>query len=149
MSLRVTVQAGGVASLTHELGAVPSKAETAVRRVVTATTMQVEADVKKAVQRGPKTGRTYTRGKTRTHQASAPGEAPATDTGTLVSRVNREMHDSGRSGSVFSDVDYAGTLERGNAKIDPRPYFAPALDANASSFVRNLEAAVALAVLGK
>jgi hypothetical protein len=145
--MSVKVSAKGLSQLVHDLGSMPAGAEGAVRKVVTATTMQVAADVKQSIQRGPKTGRVYSRGRGRFHQASAPGEAPASDSGTLASRVFHETHDSGISGTVFSDVDYAGKLEAGNERIAPRPYFGPALDKNAASFVRHLEIAVTGALL--
>lgn len=142
MTVKIKLTANGISDLVHQLGQVPAGTETAVRRIVTGTAMQVQADVKKSVQTGPKTGRVYNRGRGRYHQASAPGEAPATDTGTLASRIYQEANDGGMSASVFSDVDYAGTLERGGGKIAPRPYFGPALDKNAQNFVNALENAV-------
>ena len=145
----VKISVTGVSELVHDLGQVEVNAERNVRKVVTRTAMRVAADVKESIQRGPKTGRLYPRGRGRVHQASAPGEAPATDTGTLASRVFSQTHENGRTASVFSDVDYAGTLERGNEKIAPRPYFGPALDKNAVRFIEDLELAVAEAALKK
>jgi len=64
------------------------------------------------VSRGGGGGRTYRRGRGRVHRASAPGEYPATDTGRLVNSVAFEMHGP-RSGSIFSDLEYAKYLAEG------------------------------------
>lgn len=47
----------------------------------------IESNAKVLIQTSPSSGRTYKRGKTATHQAAAPGEPPATDTGFLVNAI--------------------------------------------------------------
>ena len=49
------------------------------------------------IQRGRKTGRIYMKGTHQNipHRASAPGEAPATDTGTLVSNIVADEQNNG------------------------------------------------------
>ena len=43
----------------------------------------------KSIMQGPKTGRIYEKyNPRRTHRASAPGQAPASDTGNLVSQIH-------------------------------------------------------------
>lgn len=75
----------------------------------------------------PKTGRIYRRGD-KEHQASAPGEAPASDTGTLVGRIR--VDDSKLSdlrARVVASTAYAAHLEYGTQKMEPRPFMRPAL----------------------
>lgn len=127
---------------------------------------EVTARVRQAVQRGlvrggedvrtealrliletAKTGRLYRR-RSVTHQASAPGEAPASDTGTLVSRV---VVDYSRLGglvvSVGAHTAYAAYLEFGTRRMAPRPFMRPALAAKAKGIeadvAREVRAAVA------
>ena len=60
------------------------KAEEAVAETVFA----IDAGVKHKIQRGPNSGRIYEKYRPRrTHQASAPGQAPATDTGNLIGSI--------------------------------------------------------------
>lgn len=75
-------------------------------------------------QFGARTGREYTKGG-KTHTASAPGEAPAVDSGRL--RQSALMHPIDYDGSlVIGSVgvatDYAEALELGTEKMEPRPF---------------------------
>lgn len=67
-----------------------------------------------------RTGRVYTRG-TVSHQASAPNEAPAPDTGTLRNSVQGDVFDN-LTGVVSANTDYAAHLELGTERMAPRPY---------------------------
>lgn len=75
----------------------------------------------------PKTGRIYRRGDEE-HQASAPGEAPASDTGTLVGRIRVDRsREAELIGIVRASTDYAKALEYGTPRMEPRPFMRPAL----------------------
>jgi len=78
------------------------------------------------VSRGGGGGRTYRRGRGRTHRASAPGEYPATDSGRLANSIAYQMHGP-REGSVFSDLEYARYLTEGTAHMEARRMLADAL----------------------
>ena len=58
------------------------------------------------------------------HQASAPGQAPATETGRLESSITVEKIDA-NTVAVGTDNEYAQVLEFGGAHIAPRQNFAP------------------------
>ena len=60
------------------------------------------------------------------HVASAPGEYPQTWGGALANSPTPEMHGS-RSGSLTSDLEYAGYLTTGTTIMEPRQMFAEAL----------------------
>lgn len=92
--------------------------------------------------RAPKSGRIYRVGKTptkaqaargatfREHQASAPGEAPAIDTGSLRRSVTHTIIKEGWAkyrAEVGSKLPYAAYLEFGTRTIEPRPAWIPAL----------------------
>ena len=113
-------------------------------KAVSATAQKVRGDAIKSVQRGTKSGTVYTRSSGQnlspTHRASAPGQAPATDTGALASSIKAESKDL--SGRVYSDLNYAFWLEFGTLNMEPRPYLNPALMANKRYFVDQLKNAV-------
>ncbi|MGE4043317.1 MAG: HK97-gp10 family putative phage morphogenesis protein [Acetobacteraceae bacterium] len=95
--------------------------------------LKVEEKAKKAIMNGPKTGRVYRKGKKGRilHQASAPGEAPANDTGRLVNSIHTEAKGDGSVVTVSAGsgvVDYAAALEFGTSKMAARPFFNPALE---------------------
>jgi len=115
--------------------------EAAIAKVVTQTAMDVRSDIIKRYQRGPKTGVTYTRGNVE-HTASAAGEAPATDTGRLVSGT--DFKSTGKlSAEVGNKVKYGPMLEFGTFKIAPRPAWLPAIEAAAPKYIKRLETALA------
>ena len=71
------------------------------------------------------------------NRSSAPGEAPATQTGALQSSIKMEPADTGVGYRVFADENialYAGYLEfgthdkDGTVRIAPRPFLRPAVD---------------------
>lgn len=74
----------------------------------------------------PKTGRIYrTRGVT--HQASAPGEAPANETGRLVNSRRIDLFEGELRGRLTFSTEYALPLEVGTKNMEPRPYARRAL----------------------
>lgn len=100
----------------------------AIDKAVKTTAFVTANDAKTAVQTGARTGRIYKRGG-KTHQASAPGEAPKTDIGNLVQKIRSE--DKGHAKSdVVAGTKYAGDLEYGTSKMAARPYMRPAIDEN-------------------
>lgn len=75
----------------------------------------------------PKTGRSYRRGRTAIHIASAPGQAPAVDTGTLTNSINFQMQGELQA-TVTVNAEYAAYLEYGTRHMAARPYARPAID---------------------
>ena len=84
--------------------------------------------------------------RTVTHQASAPGEAPASDTGRLVNSINSYM-DTIEDDSAFvvagrGTVKYARALEFGTTKMAARPFMFPALEKSKAWIQERLAKAV-------
>jgi len=121
--MTVTIHIDGMGQVQAAMRKYGKEAVDAIGKDVTATALEINTAVKKAIQRGPKTGKTYTRGNVE-HTASAPGEAPATDTGTLASSVYFESKTK-MSATIGSRLAYAYYLEYGTKKIDPRPAWQP------------------------
>lgn len=88
----------------------------------------------------PGTGRIYTRGGL-THQASAPGQAPAADAGDLIAsyEIFVTLTPTGPAGIVGSTSPYAARLEYGGGNIAPRPALTPAMQAEAPNMVSAFE----------
>ena len=85
----------------------------------------IRAEAVRSIQGGAKSGRTYEKyNPRRTHKASAPGQAPASDTGNLVSNI-RSISD-GKNTLVESRASYSKFLEFGTSKLLPRPFMFPA-----------------------
>lgn len=103
---------------------------------------KIQADAVDSLLSGPKTGAIYIKGKNRDimHQSSAPGEAPASDTGNLARNIRIELSgdklraDIGVHSLLFTP--YARALELGTDDMEPRPYMQPALKKNISSIRR-------------
>ncbi len=109
-----------------------------------ASAKKVEAEAKKSVLSGGKTGRVYTR-RTVTHRASAPGEAPASDTGRLVNSINGTL--AGTTAEVTASARYSRPLEFGTAKMAARPFLFPALEKSRAWIQERLNRAVRTAAI--
>ena len=91
----------------------------------------------RAIQTGPKSGRTYEKyNPRRTHKASAPGQAPASDTGNLVSQIMSVA--DGKNTLVESRAEYSKFLEFGTSKMLPRPFLFPASEKSTKKIVQVL-----------
>ncbi len=89
-----------------------------------------------ASMEGSKHGHIYGR-----HQASAPGEAPAIDTGILHgSMFTREVGPAAYIAGT--NVEYAPDLEMGTVNIEARPFLLPAAEDERTDFERAVAAAV-------
>lgn len=130
----------GTEDVAKALQAYGKKAEAEIAKAVAATALMVNTDIKKRIKRGAKTGRVYRRG-TVTHQASAPGQAPATDNGTLASSITFKQV-SPLTAEVESRLDYATYLEFGTQNIAPRPAWVPAVEAARPDFAKRVAEAI-------
>ena len=115
-----------------------------VGEVVMETAAGIEAGVKLRIQQGPATGRTYKR-RSVTHTASAPGEAPASDTGALMGSIYHESTGP-LSAIVGARIAYAAYLEFGTRKIAPRPAWVPEVEMTRPEFVNDIRAALSEAI---
>lgn len=126
--------------------AVEAEIEALIRREVTEKAVEYERIIQEEFRK-PKHGRLYAAGVTptkadgragrrfRTHRASAPGEAPAINTGALRKGVGREISkiSKGRYRAVIGMKVGSGRhnialwLEFGTRRIKPRPAWRPAL----------------------
>lgn len=116
--------------------AINARVEQAAARGTFMAANLVRTEAIRLILRTPKSGRTYTR-RGVTHQASAPGEAPASDTGALVGGIRVEHQ--GLSATIISSASQSKALEHGTSRMRPRPFMRPAL----FNKVREIEAVIA------
>lgn len=140
--MSVTLRLEGTEALNRALRRLDADARKEVKKAVDATGLSLRGTIVKKYQRGPATGEVYQKyNPRRTHQASAPGEAPATDTGRLASSVTIE--DTGPIEiEVGTEVEYGPYLEFGTRDIDPRPNWVPSVQEEEPKYVRRVEAAI-------
>ena len=130
MTIAMTIAldtSGLISKLRKMTNETPKEAKQAISDV----SFKVEGDAKYAIQTGGRTGRIYKRG-TKTHQASAGGEFPKTDTGELVSNITSEFSSMGLEVTVGSrrSAPHGFMLEFGTSKMAPRPWLMPTIYSN-------------------
>jgi HK97 gp10 family phage protein len=88
----------------------------------------IRGEAIKSIQTGSKSGVMYQMyNPRREHRASAPGEAPASDTGNLVSKIIVKQKSKDIT-NVESNADYSAYLEYGTSKMEARPFMLPAFE---------------------
>lgn len=113
------------------------RARQAVMRGVVRGCEGVRNEAIRLINSGPKTGRIYTR-RGISHQASAPGEPPASDTGRLVNSITTKYEPDKMSGIVQFGTEYAPFLEFGTQTMEPRPFARPALVSQQENIVSGI-----------
>jgi HK97 gp10 family phage protein len=128
--MEFTVKVEGVEKLKRANEAVLKAVNAEIDTALFAVAKKVEKDAKELILGGQKSGRVYKRGNV-THRASAPGEAPASDTGRLVNSINGTFEKGERAAIIRAGggiVRYARMLEFGTTKMAPRPFMFPAAE---------------------
>src|SRR4051794_3668243 len=128
--MEFSVRIDGLDRLASKSALVAKIAGEELTKALYVSAKQVEKEAKQSILEGGKSGRTYKRGNV-IHRASAPGEAPASDTGRLVNSINTEVNKSALEAVVKAGsglVKYAKYLEFGTFKIAARPFMFPALE---------------------
>ena len=136
----------GTAELQRALREFGINADRELMAIVQGTAQNVRTHAIKSIQRGTKSGVTYEKkSPKRTHTASAPGEAPATDTGRLAGSIRADIE--GKSAEVSANTEYAPWLEFGALGLPPTRWFSKSLETNAKSsteiFRKHLAGAIA------
>ena len=140
--MSMSISMDGLAGLQADLRRASADARARVDDAVVGSAIELRGDVVKRIQRGPATGTVYEKyDPRRTHQSSAPSEAPASDQGGLVRSVLFDKV-AQMSATVGSDLVYAAVLEFGSDRIDPRPAWVPAVELMTPKFVSRVERAL-------
>lgn len=141
MSVTVTGIDSTIQALYAKTNTLSNSVDEAVRRGA----VMIMNDSTRSIAQGVHTGKTYKRGN-KTHKASAPGEAPATDTGTLVKSIQSLKSIYGDGWLVGSNLDYARFLEFGTKNMGARPWLIPALEKNRSTIYKSIQTAMKAAL---
>ena len=123
----MTFKFSGIQDATKALEKVKEDLENNMQEILLGGGQLIRGEAIRSIQSGAKSGKTYKRyNPTRTHKASAPGEAPASDTGFLVSNIRvKEEKDVVQ---VRSEASYSKFLEYGTSKMLARPFLFPAFE---------------------
>jgi hypothetical protein len=98
---------------------------------------EIVRETKRLIETGSKTGRIY-KFRGRPHQASAPGEAPATRSGKLARSGDFKVR-NWQEMTVGETADYAGFLENGTrGRMAPRPHLIAAVNSKAQDTVNTI-----------
>ena len=120
-----------------------------VKQTMLKSAKKIQNESKKLISKGSRTGVVYYRGEISSRR-SAPGEPPKTDTGVLVSSINKIKRNDGFAYTIGSFVKYAWYLEFGKKdnKILPRPWLQPTFLKNKKNITRNIRKSVKKALRG-
>lgn len=135
--MQITIQEYGIDELLRRVNSMadPGQARATRRKMLRAGIRVIERHTKNLLV-GERSGHVYSiRGKA--HQASAPGEPPAVDTGNLKNSL-RVLEVTDDYASFGTSADYAAYLEFGTRNMAARPYLRPA----AENSVRDVEQAM-------
>ncbi len=140
----VTVKVEGVDNLKKALDARQKAIKEKIKLALKMGAVAIHKQAVNSIARESKSGRMYG-----DHQASAPFEAPATDSGALVRSIRMRSEDGGMTMYVTaggSDAPYAGWLEFGVAgprgwALAPRPFMVPAYRDNVPDIGKAIKAA--------
>ena len=134
--MEINIKVKGLKKAQDALKNLEKDLEQPFREVILGGAQLIRGEAIKSIQTGPKSGRVYQKyNPRRTHTASAPGEAPASDTGNLVSQimVRQETRDNVL---VESNALYSSFLEFGTSKMLPRPFLFPATERSRPKIVQ-------------
>ena len=126
MDIKINVK--NLKKVMSQLGRLNKDLEQPFQEVVKGGGQLIRAEAVKSIQSGAKSGIVYEKyNPRRSHRASAPGQAPASDTGNLVSKIIVKQKTKNVV-NVESNADYSAFLEYGTSKMDPRPFMLPAFE---------------------
>lgn len=117
----IKIELEGIKELLAKLQRVEGATEQVTLDVISDLVTDTQALAIAGIQRGPKSGAVYGN-----HQASAPGQYPASDTGRLAGSVRVELPTAAdKTGRVGTAVFYGPMLEFGTSRMAARPWLFP------------------------
>ena len=132
------IQLNGLEGLQARLHQATQEASKKIEQIVFTTALDIRNATVKRIANGPKTGHIYqSKVSNRVHRASDPGQAPATDSGDLITSYTVQQEDS-YTYTVSSNLPYAYYLEFGTSKMKARPHLTPSVEENRNIFKRRL-----------
>ncbi len=136
--MKTAIKVTGFKALLVDIGVAKEKLDDVVHEVLDDAGVRTQNFGVRGIQRGPASGRVYTRGGI-THQASAPGQYPMSDTGELGTsvRVNGIEGLGSDIVSVGTNVRHGFFLEFGTSNMLPRPWLTPSFEQAVAGITRD------------
>jgi HK97 gp10 family phage protein len=123
-----TIKTSNLKKVMSQLNRLGKDMEQPFQEIVKGGGQLIRGEAIKSIQTGAKSGVMYQMyNPRREHRASAPGQAPASDTGNLVSKIIVKQKSKNIT-NVESNADYSAYLEYGTSKMQPRPFMLPAFE---------------------
>ena len=124
----ITFTVKNLKKVLKQLNRLQKDMEVPFQEVVKGGGQLIRGEAIKSIQSGGKSGVMYQKyNPRREHRASAPGQAPASDTGNLVNKIIVKQKSSDVV-HVESNANYSAFLEYGTSKTQPRPFMLPAFE---------------------
>ena len=121
----IKVEVDGLQTLLKQLDAAGKAGAEVVEETIGNLALVTQQYAVTGIRGGAASGRVYKRG-SRTHQASAPGQYPASDTGRLMGSINSEI--TPKEAIVGTNLVYGMYLEFGTSRMAPRPWLLPSFE---------------------
>lgn len=126
--MKIDIKVKGIKKALDSLKNLEKEIEVPLQEVILGGGQLIRSEAVKSIMSGPKSGRIYEKyNPRRTHTASAPGQAPASDTGNLVSQIQVKSPNKNEV-NVESGASYSKFLEFGTSKMLARPFLFPAFE---------------------
>ena len=126
--MNITFKVSNLKKVLSQLDKLEKDMEIPFQEIVKGGGQFIRGEAIKSIQAGAKSGIVYEKyNPRRSHRASAPGQAPASDTGNLVSKIIVKQKSKNIT-NVESNADYSAFLEYGTSKMEPRPFMLPAFE---------------------
>ena len=123
-----TIKTTNLKKVLSQLNRLGKDMEQPFQEIVKGGGQLIRTEAIKSIQTGSKSGVLYQMyNPRREHRASAPGQAPASDTGNLVSKIIVRQKSRDVT-SVQSNANYSAFIEYGTSKMQPRPFMLPAFE---------------------
>lgn len=143
MPASITVRVTGMPEFERKMRDIPLQVRRGAIQGLTASGLLVQNYAKNSILKGPKSGRIYRKyNPRRLHQASAPGQPPANDTGTLVRSIVMDVDETELEVTISAGTFYAKMLEYGTRLMAARPFMRPAIFNNAEKIKNTIIAYV-------
>lgn len=128
--MQMDIKLEGLNQLLSALTDTKEAAERATLDVIATLAQDTRTRAVQGIQRGAKSGRVYRKyNPSRVHQASAPGQYPASDTGRFASSVQVELPTlTNLTARVGTHVLYGPMLEFGTSRMAARPWLFPSFE---------------------
>jgi len=124
----IKVKVSNIKKVLSQLEKLEKDMEVPFQEIVKGGGQLIRGEAIKSIQAGGKSGIVYQKyNPRREHRASAPGQAPASDTGNLASKIIVKQKSRNRI-NVESNANYSAYLEYGTSKMQPRPFMLPAFE---------------------